>query len=79
MFHVYGLLGGTTVQITSKIKTPGFVFASTGTTKVVSKKTSFTVGGGFDVQVVDQLSVGAEYMRYFSNVSGFTANLKYSF
>jgi len=78
-FHIYGLLGGSTAQVTSTIKTPGFVFVSTGTNSSVTKNTSFTFGGGFDVQVIDDLSVGAEYMRYYSDVNGFTANLKYSF
>jgi len=78
-FYVYGLLGGSTAQLTSTIKTPGFVFVSTGTNSSVAKNTSFTFGGGFDIQVMDKLSVGAEYMHYYSDVNGFTANLKYSF
>jgi len=77
--HAYALLGGTTGQATGKIKTPGFVFASSGTNTLVTKKTSFTVGGGLDFNIQDSLSIGAEYMRYYKDVSGFSANLKFLF
>jgi len=77
--HLYTLLGGTTGQITSKIKTPGFVYVATGTNTSSSKSTSFSIGGGLDFKIQDSLSIGAEYMRYYKDVSGFSANLKYSF
>jgi len=76
-FHVYGLLGGSTGQVTSTLSNG--TFTSTGTNSLVTKATSFTFGGGFDVQVINNLSVGAEYMHYYKDVNGFTGNLKYSF
>jgi len=75
----YALAGGTTGQATGTITSAGFVWAATGTTKLVIKKTSFSFGGGLDFRIQDQWSIGAEYMRYYSDVSGFTANLKYLF
>ena len=77
--HAYALLGGTTGQVTDKIKTAGFIFTSSGTNTLSSKSTSFTIGGGLDFQVQDNLSIGAEYMRYYKDVSGFSANLKFLF
>jgi len=77
--HAYALLGGTTAQVTNKIKTPGLVFASSGTNTLVTKKNSFTFGGGLDFKIQDSLSIGAEYMRYYKDVSGFSANLKFLF
>jgi len=78
-WHVYALLGGTTAQLTDTIKTPGWIFLASGTNTLSSKSTSFTAGGGLDFQVQDNLSVGAEYMRYYKDVSGFSANLKFLF
>jgi len=77
--RIYTLLGGTTGQVTGKINTPGFGFAASGTNTLSVKTTSFSIGGGLDFQIQDSLSIGAEYMRYYSDVSGFSANLKFLF
>jgi len=77
--RIYTLLGGTTGQVTGKINTPGFVFAASGTNTLSTSKTSFSFGGGFDFKIQDRLSIGAEYMRYYKDVSGFSGNLKFSF
>jgi len=77
--RVYALVGGTSGQVTAKITTPGFVFAATGTTSISTTKTSLSVGGGIDFRIQDKISFGVEYMRYYSDVSGFSANFKYLF
>lgn len=77
--HAYALLGGTTGQFTRKIKTPGFIYTSTGTTTFTNKVSSFTAGVGLDFQIQDKLLIGAEYMHYFKSINGFSANLKFLF
>jgi len=78
-FRLYGLLGGTTAQVASKIKTPGVVFAATGTTNISARKNGFSFGGGLDFKVQDKLIIGAEYMHYYKEIIGFSANIKYLF
>lgn len=74
--RVYGLLGGTTANL----KTSGGADVT---------KTGLTFGGGAEFNINEQLSVGAEWVRYWSNVtvspsvdvsaSGLSATLKYNF
>jgi len=75
----YGLLGATRAKVVDNMKKPGFVFISTGTTSRFTRTTSFSFGGGLDFKVQDKLVIGAEYMHYYKNISGFSANIKYSF
>jgi opacity protein-like surface antigen len=77
--HAYVLLGGSTAKATATITTPNVVFLATGTNTISSKSSSFSFGGGLDFQIQDSLSIGAEYMRYYKDVSGFSANLKFIF
>ncbi|KON47857.1 porin family protein [Mariprofundus ferrooxydans] len=61
-FRLYAMLGATTAK--SKITmTPAL---GTGSSKT---KTGFSYGAGGDFTVNDQLSVGAEWMQYWTNVT----------
>lgn len=78
-FRIYGLAGGSTSKLTGTLTTAGFVFAASGTNTLSETKTSFSFGGGIDYRLMGHLSIGAEYMRYYSDVSGYSGNLKYLF
>ena len=78
-FRIYALVGGSTGKVTSHLITPGFLYVATGTNTISTTQTSFSFGGGLDFLIYDKLSIGAEYMRYYSDVQGYSANLKYSF
>ncbi len=78
-FRFYTLIGGTSSKSSLKINTPGFVFVATNTTSVSDTSTSFTVGAGLDFKIRDQLLIGAEWLRYGSDVDGFTGTVKFLF
>lgn len=78
-FKIYTLIGATTSKVTTTIKTPGWFWVATGTTKLSQTKTDASTSIGFDYQMDDQLGIGAEAMVYGSGFTMFTANLKYYF
>ena len=59
-FRVYGLLGGTT----AKVK----LTYTTGGTSGTATKTGFTYGAGLQYFVQDSVSLGAEWVQYWTNV-----------
>jgi len=78
-FRFYTLIGGTSAKSSLKINTPGVVFAATNTTDISDTSTSFTVGAGLDFKIQDQFSIGAEWVRYGSDVDGFAGTVKFHF
>ena len=77
--NIYALAGGTSASMSATITTPGWIFASTGTNKVSWNATSGSFGGGLDFKTSDHFNIGIEYLRYASDISGVTANIKYRF
>lgn len=75
----YGAIGGTSTETTGRITTPGWVYTASGTNTLKTTETSFSGGVGVDYKVQDQLKVGIEYMHYFKDANGYSANIKYSF
>lgn len=62
-FKVYALLGGTTAKFSSSLSIGGSNFAGDAT------KTGFSYGGGFEYKVADTVSVGVEWIEYWTNVA----------
>jgi len=62
-FRVYGLIGGTT----AKFKLDVSVLGLTGTTS--KTKTGFSYGGGGEYFVSDKISIGAEWVQYWTDVN----------
>jgi len=62
-FKVYALLGGTTAKFNSTMSIAGFKFTGDAT------KTGFSYGGGFEYKVADTVSVGVEWVEYWTNVT----------
>jgi len=75
----YGLIGGTSGQVKQAISTPNVIFVATGTPNLKTTENSFSAGAGVDYKIQDALSIGVEYMHYFKDANGYTANFKYSF
>jgi len=62
-FKVYALLGGTTAKFDSTLSIAGLNLAGDAI------KTGFSYGGGFEYKVVDTISVGVEWVEYWTNVT----------
>jgi len=62
-FKVYALLGGTTAKFSSSLSIGGFNFAGDAT------KTGFSYGGGVEYKVADTVSVGVEWIEYWTDVT----------
>jgi len=71
--RVYLLAGGTTAEATAA--SLGFG----GPVSASDTNTSFSIGGGADYRVTDQILIGGEWVHYFEDVDGFVGTVKYEF
>lgn len=62
-FKVYALLGGTTAKFNSNLSIAGFNIVGDAT------KTGFSYGGGLEYKVADTVSMGVEWIEYWTNVN----------
>jgi len=62
-FKVYALLGGTTAKFNSLLSIGGFNLSGDAT------KTALSYGGGIKYKVADTISVGVEWIEYWTNVT----------
>jgi len=65
-FRLYGLIGGTTAKMAVKINAPllGLPVLQDSATQ-----TGFSYGAGGEYFVSDQISIGAEWVQYWTNVN----------
>jgi len=66
-FKVYGMFGGTTAKYTAKLSIAGLNFDENAT------KTGFTFGGGIEFMPSENISVGLEWVEYWTDVTISTA------
>ena len=62
-FRPYALIGGTTAKVKGAVSVSGLSGA------VSTTKTGFSYGFGADYYLQDQLSIGGEWMQYWTNVN----------
>jgi len=62
-FKVYALVGATTAKFNTTLSTVGVNITGDAT------KTGFSYGGGFEYKVADTVSVGVEWVEYWTNVT----------
>jgi len=82
--RIYGLIGGTTAKVETSFTAMGFPVVTDSQTE-----TGVSFGAGVDYTVMDNVSVGAEWVRYWHNVNfdattevdidGISATVKYEF